>query len=397
MKPAELAPRAPRTTRGQVLAVEYVRFVLVDVGRAIDLKKAASVLPGRTDSRAVKRRNTPASLTFPKTLCVSLETDAYGAPSPAAYTGAEATAKLYDEGVISLSVRIRLRVGLAELPSLEHRTFRLGGKDCTIDEFMEERFHDLHKRLAPAISTDDPLGTKPEREYYTAYCISDWGRAAPETFISKHGPSLAAILDGEPVSLDLHDSQIKKSLANPFSYSSGDLAIFDLDHCLIMDRTRDWEDLLLVAEHATYQLLELRVLDRLLDRWLEDAEKDLRAFYAKSRGKRGRRARIRALPTKIVRLQSLRLEALFILENLENSAKIIGDYFLGQIYVHLVRIFNVGGWTRSVERRLDALQDVYEIVRSDKNERTMILLEIIFIIVCIAFPILQIVQVMMTS
>lgn len=396
-KGAAVSPPARRaSSREPKLAVEYVRFVLFDVGRAIDLKKAASVLPSRTDSKSVKRRNTPASLTLPKTLRVSLEKDAFGSPSPAAYEGAEATAKLYDEGVISLSVRIRLTAGLSELHALERRTFLLGGRDCTVDQFLEERFRDLHERLGPAISRDDGPDPVPERETYTAYCVCDWGRGTPDAFVAKHGRALASLLEGEPEPQDLHDLQVKKSLANPFSYGAEDLAIFDLDHCVILDRSRDWEDILLIAEHANYQLLELRVLDRLLDHWLEDAEKDLRAFYSQSRGRRGRKARIRALPAKFARLQGLRLEALFILENLENSAKIIGDYFLGQIYVHLGRVFSVEGWTRSVERRLGALQNVYEIVKSDKSERTMLVLEIVFIIVCIAFPILQILQVMLS-
>lgn len=381
--------------RGPKLSVEYVRFVLFDVGRSIDLKKAAAVLPGRADSKAVKRRNTPASLTLPKTLCVSLEKDAFGSPSPAAFEGLEATAKLFDEGVISLSVRIRLTAGLSELHGLERRTFLLGGRDRTVDQFIEERFRELHERLAPAIVRDEEGNAEPERETYTAYCVSDWGRGSPDSFLAKNNRALASLLEGEPETQDLHDLQVRKSLANPFAYGSEDLAIFDLDHCVILDRSRDWEDILLIVEHANYQLLELRVLDRLLDHWLEDAEKDLRAFYSQSRGRRGRKARIRALPAKFARLQGLRLEALFILENLENSAKIIGDYFLGQIYLHLGRVFSVEGWTRSVERRLEALQSVYEIVKSDKNERTMIVLEIIFIIVCIAFPILQILQVML--
>jgi len=397
MTPKATLQRRSRTAREPLLVVEYVRFVLFDVGRSIDLTKAASVLPGRQGSRAVKRRNTPDSLSLPKTLCVSLEKDAFGAPSPAGYSGVEATAKLYDEGVISLAVRVRLSARLTDLHSLGKRLFLLGGKERTVDEFIEERFNDLHGRLKPAITSDDPIFEPPEREDYSAFCVSDWGRLAPDKYIAKNDHLIAALLEGESETTTLHDFQVKKSLANPFCYSSEDLAIFDLDHCLILDRSQDWEDILIIAEHATYQLLELRVLDRLLDRWLDEAEKDVRAYYTQSRRKYGRKARIRALPVKFARLQSLRLDALFILENLENSAKIIGDYFLGQIYLHLGRIFSVEGWTRSVERRLDALQDVYEIVKSDKNEHTMIVLEIIFIIVCIAFPILQIVQVMLSS
>ena len=103
------------------------------------------------------------------------------------------------------------------------------------------------------------------------------------------------------------------------------------------------------------------------------------------------------LKKKIAFIQSMRLDALFILENLENSSKIIGDYFLGEIYQHLCYIFNTNEWTRSIERRITALQDVYDIVKSEKSERTMLWLEIVFIIVCIVFPLLQIIQVMMVS
>lgn len=110
-----------------------------------------------------------------------------------------------------------------------------------------------------------------------------------------------------------------------------------------------------------------------------------------------RRKRTNALQRKFADMQALRIEALFILENLENSSKIIGDYFFGQIYEHLCSIFNTAGWKWSIERRLDVLQDIFEIVRGDISEQRTMVLEIIFIIVCIVFPIIQIVQVMLTT
>jgi len=158
-----------------------------------------------------------------------------------------------------------------------------------------------------------------------------------------------------------------------------------MDRALIIDPSRDYEDVLMICELANYQFLELRVLDHLLDRWLDEAEDDIRKFYIKKRGPRQPRG---SLQRKFANLQVLRLDALFILENIENSSKIIGDYFLGALYEHLCGIFNTNGWTRSIERRLGALQNVYEIVKAEKNERTMLFLEIVFIIVCI-IPIIQ--------
>jgi len=198
----------------------------------------------------------------------------------------------------------------------------------------------------------------------------------------------ASLISGEKPGI-LHKNQIDQVLADPFCYGKGDLAVFDMDRCLIIDPARDYEDLLLIAEHANYRLNELRVLDSLLDTWLEEAEHDVRrAYFA------GKRTRSGGLKLKIAKLQSLRFDALFTLENLDNSSKIIGDYYLGTVYDRLCKIFNTDGWKISVERRLDALQNVYEMIKYDSGENRMLKLEIIFIAVCIIFPLLQIVQAM---
>ena len=162
-----------------------------------------------------------------------------------------------------------------------------------------------------------------------------------------------------------------------------------MDRCFIIEPRGDYEDILLIAEHANYRLLELRALDRLLDISLDEAEKDL-VGYGKAR--RSMKAKGVTPQTKFARIQALRFEALFILENLENSSKIIGDFYLCQIYDRLCEIFNTEGWKRSVERRLDILESVYDMAKTDSSEQRQLVLEIVFIAVCVVFPVLQIVQ-----
>ena len=191
-----------------------------------------------------------------------------------------------------------------------------------------------------------------------------------------------------------HSSQVKQILAKPVSYRKNDIAVFDMDRCIIIDPARDYEDLLIIAEHANYRLIELRALDGLLDTWLDEAEKDLRKIYLSGGESHFGQ---RAVKMKLARLQALRFDALFTLENLDNSSKIIGDYFLGYIYERLCEIFNTEGWKVSVERRLGALQNLYELLKNDTAERRMINLEVVFIVVCIVLPLLQIVQVMMSG
>ena len=62
-----------------------------------------------------------------------------------------------------------------------------------------------------------------------------------------------------------------------------------------------------------------------------------------------------------------------------------------------MRDFNTDEWKFSVERRLNALQNIYELLKSDTTEQRMMTLEMVFIAVCIIFPILQILQVMLVK
>lgn len=377
-------PAAPRS-----YAVELVRMALYDVGRSIDLKKAAALLPGTAGMRILRRRDTPGSLTMPTPLCVDLRSGPQKAFADEAIEGFAAMARVYDEGVISIVVRLRVNATLEELHGLEGRPLSPGIQ--SLDSYTDGRYRAILEQLEPAVSQDHYDTERMEKEAYTAFCFADVG-GAPADFVIENARALTTLLSGEPWDAPIHDSQVRKSMSNPYSYSDADLAVFDMDKCLIIDAERDYEDLLLITELANYQFLELRTLDRLLDRWLDEAEDDVNAFYNKKPRKggkrRSRKIRTGALQRKLAVIQALRLDALFILENLENSAKIIGDYFLGSVYEHLCGIFNTAGWTRSVERRLDALQNVYEIVKGDKNERTMLVLEIVFIVVCI-IPIIQ--------
>ncbi|MBP7263856.1 MAG: hypothetical protein KBB32_06745 [Spirochaetia bacterium] len=389
-KSPQAAPpkRRKAVRKAPVYHVEIVRMALYDVGRSVDIKKAAALLPGTPGMRILRRRDTPASLTMPTPLCVDLRSGSQKAFCDDAVEGFSAMARIYADGVISIVARLKVSASLEELHGVVSRPVSPGISD--LDTYTDERYRAVLAQVEPAVAAEHYDTERMEKETYTAFCFADVGMA-PADFVSANERPLTTLLGGEPWDTPIHASQIRRSMSNPFSYSQNDLVVFDMDRCLIIDAERDYEDVLLITELANYQFLELRTLDRLLDRWLDEAEDDVNAFYRRERpGKRPKKRTIKAgaLQRKLAVIQALRLDALFILENLENSAKIIGDYFLGIVYEHLCGIFNTAGWTRSVERRLDALQNVYEIVKGDKNERTMLVLEIVFIIVCI-IPIIQ--------
>ena len=383
------APKEKRSSDKRSRLIEVVFFFLYDVGQRADLKKVAALIPAHDDMGIVKRRDTPASLLLPRPLVVKLnETEVVEANDFESFTS---LAKIYEDGAVTVIIRVKARIPFEELHTLRGRTVLEGGRGLTLDEYAEESFRRIFEAIKPAVS-GPWAGDDFTRETYTAYCLID-GHEDPYGFLEAHRATAASLLIGESPSEVLHESQVGATLGRPFSYRKDDLAVFDMDRCLIIDRRRDYEDLLLIVEHANYQLLELRVLDKLLDRWLDEAERDMRLIYSGDARKEYRISG--SAQQKFAHIQTLRFDALFILENLENSSKIIGDYYLGQIYDRLCSIFNTNGWKWSVERRLDTLQSVYDMVKTDSSDKKMLMLETVFIVVCIVFPLIQILQVML--
>jgi len=374
--------KAPSSAKS-LMPVEVVFFFLYDVGRSIDLAKVVELVPAHKDLGIAKRRDTPASLTLPTPLVLSLGLPEH--PEAAGFDSFSSYAKIYEEGVVTVVVRVKACLPMGELHSLETVEVEYLGRGAMIKDYAEEGFARLFEAVEGAI--DEPRNfSEIGRESYIAYCLSDCG-GAPSAFLERNGAYFACLLTGETPGAALHESQIAATLGSPFFYRDGDLAVFELDRCLIIDPRSDYEDLLLIAEHANYQLLELRVLDTLLDTWLDEAEDDIRHM---STGRK-RLALLRGgIELKVAHIQALRFDALFILENLENSSKIIGDYYLGQVYARMCELFNTDGWKWSVERRLDVLQDVYEMFTSDSNERKLRWLEVAVIIVCVAAPIAEV-------
>ena len=375
--------------RGEI-PVEIVHLYAYDVGRSIDLKKVASLVPAHRDIALAKRRDTPAYLTLPKPLVLSISTEECDSKL---FNKISAMAKIYEDGAITMIVRYRTMSTFEELPAKAHMPIRDVSGSSSIEQFAKDSFEMVREALRSAIVGYKEL-SESDRETYIAFCLLECpGGDDPQAFVNANKDMAASLISGEPAGT-LHISQIEQILGKSFSYRKNDIAIFDLDRCLIIDPSADYDDVLMMAEHANYRLIELRELDFLLDEWLNEAERDIRRLYFSGRRKR---SSARTLRLKLAQIQGLRFDALFTLENLDNSSKIIGDYFLGSIYHRLCEIFNTDEWKFSVERRLNALQNIYELLKSDTTEQRMMTLEMVFIAVCIIFPILQIIQVMLVK
>ncbi|MFW9876288.1 MAG: hypothetical protein ACFFG0_24595 [Candidatus Thorarchaeota archaeon] len=348
---------------------EVVFFRLTDVGRSIDLKKVAKIIPAIQDKKIIKTKDTPSYVDFPVPLLLEvtqkISTELKNVEDLTLYI------KLYSDGVISLIARIAFRdILFTELNTLNKIKFMTSDDEYQINNFMKYHYNKVFTQIRDCIDEEGFIFGEFEHEKYMLYCLTD-ELESPKDFIENQRSYVSALLMGENPNLDLSKDQIDKTFKQPFSFLKNDLIILDFDRGLIIDPNNDYEDILLVIEIANYQMLELRTLDKLLDRRLAIAEEDIRKIYFKSQ------SLVRRLKRKVGRLIRLRYDLLFLLENIENVSKLVGDYYLAEIYTYLSNLFQLRQWSESIRHRLEALENIYNVTQTNINEKFLLYVEIL--------------------
>jgi hypothetical protein len=162
-----------------------------------------------------------------------------------------------------------------------------------------------------------------------------------------------------------------KILENTFQYFDDDLVVVDWNSALVVEPSGSM-DVPLVIEFALNQLLEMRYYDDLLD------EKLSRLYSSVTGKKRG------VFSNQYSELAEeagqIYLEISEIIENVENSFKTVGDFYLATIFRETSKRFRYEDWTKSINEKLNNLAEISKLLHSEVNESRNHSLEIIIII-----------------
>jgi hypothetical protein len=137
---------------------------------------------------------------------------------------------------------------------------------------------------------------------------------------------------------------------------------------LIIDEPQNFEETLYVMELANLQLAELEAYDRILDNSLDRAYRDL-----STRPTRGRAAVLREL-------REIRVDLARFSDELSNITKFFGDWHLARIYENLSARFHLSDWHRTIDKKLQTLDDLYQLLSHDHNNRWMLILEVTIVL-----------------
>ncbi len=365
----------PETYSGETIKIRKGTIMLYrcfDIAEEVNLSKVEQILTqeaspkerlrlSRPTGQAVVIKNAPITISLGETSITIMNRE----------YAAETTARIWDYGVLSILFQLTIPEG-TDWNQLLGKSAAIEA-NSEIDAFARKRAKELTGRLQDALQQPSEWEGL---EDYTIYFLEHVEGARNAVEFSERADIPALMLGETDRNLSKEN---REALAEyTYSYRDNDLAVIDWNSALVWEPSgmRDIPD---VLEFAVTHLLEMRYYDDLIDRRLG-------LLYDSIEARRRNKGR---LPFwKLSHEASTRfIEFSEFLGRVENSLKVVGDFYLARAFRGAIRRFRVADWQGSISRKMNILAQVSELLQGEVNTQRSMLLEII-IIVLIAFEII---------
>jgi hypothetical protein len=283
----------------------------------------------------------------------------------------ERTVKLLPVGAISVTVRVPFTVErIEDLVAYHDLRFSDGS-------FLYDHVRDLAEQVRRELAGHyiRAVNRLTDEEAYTVFCLKplktpDGESIRAEDWLHANRREIAAVLTEEPDPRHLSDQEADESSSRYLSYYDCDVTIVDWDAAMVVDEPRYWDEVLYVMELSNLQLAELEAYDRILDDAVERSYRDLSRKQF-----RGLRA------TRIQReLREIRIDLARLQDELSNITKFFGDWHLARIYQTISSRFHLQDWHHTIDEKLKTLDEMYQLLRHELNNRWMMILEVTIVL-----------------
>ena len=293
--------------------------------------------------------------------------------SPRGLLRLQRSVKILPVGAISITLRIPFEVdSLGDL--VPYHDLKLSDGRRIHDE-ARDLAEQVRKELAPYLIR--PVATLGDEEAYTVFCFDapliaiDGQMISGADWLLAHRRGIAALLTEETAPENLSDQEAEESTNRYLSYYEKDLVVVDWDAAIIIDEPRFRDEVLYIMELANIQLAELESYDALLDAAVERSYRDVA-------DQRFRRFTGHGVQRS---LQELRIDMARLSDELSNITKFFGDWHLARIFQLLSDRFHLGDWHRTTDEKLKTLDELYQLLRADQNNRLMLILEATVVVI----------------
>ncbi len=312
-------------------------FYSFDVGDHIDLKQIE-------EKGLLSTHTVPLSSYF-KNYHIPLSFHLTNGKEPQAASDDCIISKIHHFGVLSFCYRIPFS------STLENLKVKLRDTKQQYDKKSELNAKAVFNKIESAI--DDSIFYNLKNPYFALH-VNPVSSIKPLEFKELYGDKIASLLRLEIKELSEH--QVTDILSSQTSYYGQDLIIIDGEGSCIYDQ--EYFEAVEFFESTNVQQLELQYFDRLLD-------EELTIFYQQPTFKIPFMAYIpfasKQVATPISRLSKLRVDISVVTERLENSIKMAGDSYYSKLYALLTEKFGLRGWRESINRKLNIIQDLYQV------------------------------------
>ncbi|HBV99074.1 MAG: hypothetical protein JL50_18505 [Peptococcaceae bacterium BICA1-7] len=266
-------------------------------------------------------------------------------------------ARIYDLGVISVTMRISIPSGLDYQSLHSLAVYLYNNQD--LEAAFSQKLTEVSNTLLDAMIKPENTGFV---EDYIIYYFHNWNL--------DWDPAPLLLAETEPLS-----DQIRREInCNSFSYGKDDLAVITWDSALVYDPTgsADIPDLL---EFANSQLLELRYYDNLLSEEMIKMYDSLEEAGTIGRYRRGGHYR-RIMNS----LMELVIDISEITERIHNSLKLTEDVFYARVYGTALKILRTHAWEESIERKINTIQNNYTLLSNEVATQQSNILEVTIVL-----------------
>jgi hypothetical protein len=348
--------------------VVYV-YRLFDVADAIDLAAAEAAAGAPKARLRLEGAQSGTALEFPRPP-VHLNLGAREVPLPSGPRAAEASAHVYDYGVVSILYKLPIRPGetLADLVPLAEEL--IVEPTAALDLAARREAEELSRALGGALERPH---TWEGLESYQLFFVRRFEGGPVRAGELLAGAPIPELLLGETSGIPLSRAERQEILSHHFTYLEDDLAVLHWNSALVVEPS-GVEDIPDLLEFATAHLLELRYYDALLDRELHRIYDEIEAGGSPVANVFTRRYRKLQRDTA-----GLLLELSEMTERLENAVKIVGDFYLARLYQAAVRRFRLPAWQETVLRKQKLVADVNDLTGDAADTSRAELLEMAII------------------
>lgn len=278
---------------------------------------------------------------------------------------ADILVKVRDFGVVSIIFQIAIAEGMKFKELIELAALLEEG--TAVDEQALKLLPKLLEQIRPALVSESK---STHYEDYTIYYLEEFmSPCSPKSLLNESIIPALLLAEHQVV---LSESSRQITMEQKHQYGENDLVVVEWNAAFVYEPNggREVADIL---EFAVTHLLEMRYYDDLLDQRLKDLYEQI------SKLKRG--FVWRGNFDRVYRESSAKfIEFTEFIERVENSLKVVGDFYLASVYRSATRKFRLTDWQTSVTRKIGILGQVSNLLQGEANSRRSHALEFIIVL-----------------